>query len=152
MYDDKSYFWGCVNNKTVGHPTLLSEGVTYLKSFRDKFYYIKNGVFHDNVRKVPNLPVITKLSCGAGFVMLVTENGLLYAVGSNERGQLGLGDRTPREEPVRVQFQEKVLQVECGLKHAILLTSLKKVFAWGWGEYGQLGNGSLSDQHSPCNL
>ncbi|KAF7257822.1 hypothetical protein EG68_05226 [Paragonimus skrjabini miyazakii] len=38
-------------------------------------------------------------SCGNKHIAILLENGTVYSLGSNEYGQLGLGDKVPRIDP-----------------------------------------------------
>lgn len=51
---------------------------------------------------------VTKVACGANHTLAFTASGLLFAFGSNARGQLGLGDREDRFEPRQVILGEKI--------------------------------------------
>ena len=51
---------------------------------------------------------VIKVACGANHTLAFTANGLLFAFGSNARGQLGLGDREDRFEPRQVILGEKI--------------------------------------------
>lgn len=51
---------------------------------------------------------VTKVACGANHTLAFTASGLLFAFGSNARGQLGLGDRDDRFEPRQVILGEKI--------------------------------------------
>ena len=48
-----------------------------------------------------------KVACGASHVLAVDAQGALFAWGDNQFGQLGLGDRRNRAEPVRVGALKK---------------------------------------------
>lgn len=98
----------------------------------------------------------SNISCGYGFAVALTSNGLLYSFGENENGQLGLGDTFPREEFTLIsQFRvigEKTTEVACGLKHSICKTANGKVFTWGYGADGQLGIGVKKSSTLPCHV
>lgn len=51
---------------------------------------------------------VTKVACGANHTLAFTASGLLFAFGSNARGQLGLGDRDDRFEPRQVILGEQI--------------------------------------------
>lgn len=89
---------------------------------------------------------ITNISCGYGFLIAISDNGMAFSTGQNEEGQLGLDDRKKREELTLIETflekREKVLEVACGGKHSICKTYLGRVYTWGHGANGQLGTGS----------
>ena len=45
---------------------------------------------------------VVSVAAGAGHTLSLTADGELFSFGSNNRGQLGLGDQTPRAAPTRV--------------------------------------------------
>lgn len=96
---------------------------------------------------------ITKVACGYNFLMFVSSNGLLYSMGDNTYGQLGIGHRQNSEKPELVQWLktkgEKCLAISCGFKHVVFLSGLGKIYTWGSGYFGQLGHGSCEDLSLP---
>jgi alpha-tubulin suppressor-like RCC1 family protein len=80
--------------------------------------------------------------------------GLVYTFGkSNENGQLGQGDTTPRSVPSLIislkNQKEMIKNISCGFRHTIAKTGIGKVFVWGGGDCGQMGTGELNDEFSP---
>lgn len=45
---------------------------------------------------------INTISAGVDFIMMLASNGVLYAQGNNDFGELGLGDYQPRTTPEKV--------------------------------------------------
>ena len=99
---------------------------------------------------------VSKVVCGYNFAMLVGSNGLAYAMGDNQYGQLGLNDRQRRETPTPIEWLkkkgEKCSAVSCGFKHVVFLSGLGRVYSWGSGHFGQLGHGKQSDALVPQQL
>lgn len=68
-------------------------------------------------------------NCGGQHTFFLTESGKLYAMGKNEKGQLGLGHTNTVYEPVLVPYtsfpgmtpEEKVLEIATGKDHTIIL-------------------------------
>ena len=94
--------------------------------------------------------------------MLLSKNGLLFGLGCNKNGELGL---TPNKEEIEEYFyspvqniiltefyEEKIISVKCGFKHTICLSSGKKVYAWGNNKYGQLGLNNYENQIIPIPI
>eukprot|EP01062_Namystynia_karyoxenos_P066638 TRINITY_DN60544_c0_g1_i1.p1 TRINITY_DN60544_c0_g1~~TRINITY_DN60544_c0_g1_i1.p1 ORF type:complete len:484 (+),score=114.72 TRINITY_DN60544_c0_g1_i1:33-1484(+) len=80
--------------------------------------------------------------------------GKLYCAGSNEFGQLGVGERWPQRpgivqtvaalapvEDVDGNLLVNVKMVACGADHSLAVDTDNVVWAWGRGYDGQLGNG-----------
>ena len=92
--------------------------------------------------------------------MLLTTSGTLYALGSNEFGQLGLGSAVKSAVSfTRVAAMPSPVQdVACGHEYTIACTQRGgALYSWGHPEYGQLGHGttyvthmSMSACHMPC--
>jgi hypothetical protein len=98
------------------------------------------------------------VSAGYAHVMLISDKGMLYAAGYNDRGQLGLGHRINTSVFKLVDFltTKFVVQVACGQQHTLCRAvdrSMKDssvtvggntqcdVYGWGNGMLGQLGLG-----------
>lgn len=80
----------------------------------------------------------------AGFAcsFAATKQGWVYAWGSNEKCQLGLGTSVrgaTRPKPVDALANVRVVQVSAGFSHAACITDSGLLYLWGFGSYGQLG-------------
>lgn len=119
-------------------PRLKSDGDMQLKPFELLF---------------PLKTLIFSVSCGFQFTCFLTMNGLVYTMGENDHGQLGLGDSVSRNTPTLIEALknagEKMATIECGFGHVIAKSSLGKVYTWGWGERGQLGHGRFVNEMAP---
>ncbi|KAI8488761.1 Serine/threonine-protein kinase Nek9 [Branchiostoma belcheri] len=96
---------------------------------------------------------ITQVGCGEEFTACLTEEGKVYACGSDYWGCLG-GENEHGDEvmiPVEVEFfsGRPVAQISCGDAHIVVLTREQEVYSWGCGEFGRLGLGSEDDFASP---
>ena len=63
-------------------------------------------------------------------------------MGSNQNGQLGLGNKTNKNLPSLIESlqNECVVDIAAGNEHCLALTEGgKRVYAWGQGKYGALG-------------
>lgn len=71
-------------------------------------------------------------------------HNLLYSMGSNNKGQLGLGDPSIVEKhaPILIEtmIEKAPLDLACGDNHSLVLTRDGRVFAWGDNEFGQCGS------------
>ncbi|CAH3150225.1 unnamed protein product [Porites lobata] len=96
---------------------------------------------------------IKQVACGDEFTACVTEDGVLYAFGSDYWGCIGCNNELDEEvvTPYRVRFfdENPVEQVACGECHVVALTASKEVYSWGCGEYGRLGLGNEDDCAAP---
>ena len=85
-------------------------------------------------------PVITSIAAGFDNIMALKNDGTVWVCGSNESGQLGLGDYSGRIRftQVPVYNAEKIYTGS-----AATIIKLKDGTAWGAGnQYGQLGIGN----------
>jgi uncharacterized repeat protein (TIGR01451 family) len=82
--------------------------------------------------------------------LAVDTNGVVYAWGFNNNGQLGDGTFTQRNAPVLVTGLTGIFTaVAAGDLHSLALRNDGTVWAWGQNANGQLGNGMLeSTSHS----
>ncbi|XP_029454267.1 serine/threonine-protein kinase Nek9 isoform X2 [Rhinatrema bivittatum] len=96
---------------------------------------------------------IRQVSCGHDFTICVTDEGQLYAFGSDYYGCLGVDQSCGSEvlSPLQLDFflSNPVEQVSCGENHVVVLTRAKSVYSWGCGEYGRLGLDSEDDCFTP---
>uniref|UniRef100_G3V5V0 Serine/threonine-protein kinase Nek9 n=1 Tax=Homo sapiens TaxID=9606 RepID=G3V5V0_HUMAN len=96
---------------------------------------------------------IRQVSCGDDFTVCVTDEGQLYAFGSDYYGCMGVDKVAGPEvlEPMQLNFflSNPVEQVSCGDNHVVVLTRNKEVYSWGCGEYGRLGLDSEEDYYTP---
>lgn len=60
--------------------------------------------------------------------------------GANDRGQLGLGSRTPVDAPTPLQAlaAAPVASVSCGARHSVAVGRSGELFVWGAGDGGRL--------------
>lgn len=100
--------------------------------------------------------VIKSLSCGFAHTCFVSDQGHIYSMGSNQHGQLGLGDKAvlQKSTPSNVEslVDYFVCSVACGSEHTLALTENGLCFSWGKGKYGALGNGQSNDQFEPNHI
>jgi alpha-tubulin suppressor-like RCC1 family protein len=90
------------------------------------------------------------LAAGADHIVLATPQGLLYAWGRNDFGQVGDGSTTtPRTAPKAIPSVTGVIRLAAGDSHTLALTWDGRVFAWGYNNSGRLGDGTTQNQSSP---
>lgn len=76
----------------------------------------------------------------------------IYCWGRNDRGQLGVADRTvlsqPSYRPLKLDHSGSATAISAGTAHTCALIGAR-VSCWGAGDDGQLGDGSRLDRASP---
>jgi len=97
--------------------------------------------------RVPNpLPSISFVHCGTHHTVCLDQaRSAIWVFGSNEFGQLGLGDDDEKYfQPIRIvpPSNKSIDLVTCGGNFTMIMDSEGKVFATGCNELGELGLGS----------
>jgi len=91
--------------------------------------------------------------CGYAHVAFRTADGQVFALGANDRGQLGDGSAQASSLPVRVETAavtgSPVSALACGYAHTVALTEAGEVMTWGANDVGQLGDASAEDRRIP---
>jgi alpha-tubulin suppressor-like RCC1 family protein len=83
------------------------------------------------------------------------DNGILYAWGLNDHGQLGDGTNTNRKLPTAVHLPSGITSLSSarvGIQHTIAWGSDSRVYAWGANSVGQLGDGSTVERTTPVRV
>jgi len=93
-------------------------------------------------------------TAGPGHSLAVTSTGAVLAWGYNADGELGDGNRTNSDMPVKVKLPagRKVTAVAAGELNSLAVTSTGAVFAWGGNNFGQLGDGSYEGSDVPVHV
>ena len=63
----------------------------------------------------------------------MTVDGLIFTFGSNNYGQLGVGDLVSRGSPtlVKIPFDVSIVMIAAGSHHSVALTMEGDVLTWG---------------------
>lgn len=127
--------------------------------------------------KVLGTNVIVQIACGGEHSLALTNDGELYAWGSNRDGQLGLGSHIVSEiKPKKISSLAAVpiAFIACGGHHTVVISKSGKfklylrrglhayptfrylfagaVFSWGRNTFGQLGLIDTQQRSLPCQL
>jgi uncharacterized repeat protein (TIGR02543 family) len=100
--------------------------------------------------------VFKAFTAGDQHSLALTEDGIIWAWGLNDHGQLGDNTTTNRHYPVPLKDQNnaaittKFKAIATGAStHSFALAEDGTLYSWGYNNYGQLGNNSTTDQHYP---
>lgn len=76
--------------------------------------------------------------------------GIVWAMGKNNHGQLGIGSFNDTFHPTPVQMPEGtfVISIAASAFHAFFLTQEGDVYATGWNRWGQFGTGGSGDERA----
>lgn len=84
--------------------------------------------------------------------LLLTDDGTLFAMGSNASGQLGLGDTRTRyvPTPVTTNLEGKtIMKIAAAGTNSMAIISDGSVYLWGRGGLGEMGFGNSEDLNVP---
>ena len=84
------------------------------------------------------------LAAGVDFSLVLKQDGSVWGMGRNSRGQLGDGTRVAKEEFLFVQLFPGAKGLVAGACHSLIVTEDGRVLATGWNKYGQLGDSLTS--------
>jgi len=85
---------------------------------------------------------VKEIACGADHTHLISREGHLYSMGSNEHGQLGLGfsaDVLPSVKLPTLVSDLNVKSVACGRYHSLALNDKGSAYGWGQADHGAIG-------------
>lgn len=132
-------------------------------------YSVSNGkkTYTTPVQKYSGMTV-QKIAQGESHLLMLTEEGKVYAVGLNTYGQLGDGTLSTKTQPVLVSGLQEVLDIFAGDAQSYALLKDGTCCAWGSNSDGLLGIGEgipkyeatkigalnqpIDDPNAPANL
>lgn len=101
-----------------------------------------------------SIAVTPSIQTGAesNHLMLLKSDGTLWAWGSNQCSELGLGDTASRWVPRQIKALHHVIAMAAGEAHSVALKADGTVWTWGCNYYGQLGTGDLDRRSIPVQV
>ena len=97
-------------------------------------FELKNIINNNNSKS----NFIKNIKIGDDFIILLTNEGKIYSMGLNNKGQLGLGNYENSLKFNEIKLNEKVKKIKVGYEFSFILTENYKLFGFGSNEYGQL--------------
>lgn len=87
--------------------------------------------------------LISKVDCGCGFTLALTEAGHVYSWGRGAMGQTGHGTQEDESYPRRIDGLSRsvICDISCGGNHSLAIDVDGKMYSWGRGNDGRLGTG-----------
>ena len=115
--------------------------------------YGQLGLGNNTIKKTftqvtTNISNVKEIVCGGVHTFILKTDGSIWATGSNEYGQLGLGSTTSKSSFTKVttNINNDVKQIVCGDYHTIILKNDGSVWSCGNNESRQLGVSATTDQ------
>jgi alpha-tubulin suppressor-like RCC1 family protein len=104
--------------------------------------------------RVAVLNHVTKISAGGDFGLALRSDGIVFAWGANQVGQLGNGTTAENHVPVKIVGLSQVTGISAGRDSSLAtetngISAATSVWAWGTNDHGQLGDGTLTGHATP---
>ena len=100
--------------------------------------------------------LIRQISCGDEHSGFITNNGLVYTIGNNADGRLGVGDRSIKfsASPCLVELPTaaQAVNISCGWGHSAVSFDDGSLYSWGLGDFGVLGTGEAETMWQPVKV
>eukprot|EP00943_MAST-04B_sp_MAST-4B-sp1_P008495 g8495.t1 len=95
-------------------------------------------------RSMATQVMVRQVVCGEDHSMALTKEGIVFAWGLNNRGQLGLGHKNNCMVPTRLHdIKPRIGEIAAGAYHSVALALSGHVYVWGRGK--ELGLGVFVD-------
>lgn len=92
------------------------------------------------------------VAAGASHTLALDYFGNVFSWGSNIYGQLGTGNTTSMNSPVKVNLNYPIKDLAAGNGFSLALRSNGLVYTWGVNSSGQLGLGTLENTSTPLQV
>ena len=93
------------------------------------------------------------VAMGQHHAICLEKGGLVYSLGRQEYGRLGLGEGGgDATSPTTVPGLRDCVEVACGTAVSFAVTAEGDCYSWGMGTNGQLGTGGDEDSHLPIKM
>jgi len=120
-----------------------------------------------------NMGTVKSISCGDEFSLFLNDDGKVFAAGTPENGQTGMGSEGKeirgKKEIFHYEYQPKeidlfiekedgetvshgqpnIVYIASGTNHSCAIDDQQRLFTWGFGGYGRLGHNSTANELRP---
>jgi alpha-tubulin suppressor-like RCC1 family protein len=138
------------------HSLFLKSGGSLWVMGYNQYGQLGDGTFNtNNINSFgQNLPEqivasgVTAMAGGEWHSLFLKSDGSLWAMGRNNKGQLGDSTNTKTNRPEQI-VTSGVTAIAAGIGHSIFLKSDGSLWVMGDNEYGQLGDGTYNNTNRP---
>ena len=103
--------------------------------------YDASGLANSNVPVSTNvISTYNSVSAGKNYALATRKDGTAWAIGSNNYGQLGLGNYENKAKLVQIEGLTDITAISAGETHSIALDSYGTVYGWGSNANGELSS------------
>ena len=103
--------------------------------------YDASGLADSNVPVSTNvISTYNSVSAGKNYALATRKDGTAWAIGSNNYGQLGLGNYETKAKLVQIEGLTDITAISAGETHSIALDSYGTVYGWGSNANGELSS------------
>lgn len=119
-------------------------------------------IHKDKLIHIKEFKNIKMLATGKDHILALDKDGIVYGMGDDSFGQLGLGTFTEEREqhmkvynnfierrerlPKKIDFPEKIKKIVCGENHSLALSNDGNVYGFGFNRFLQLSNDPIYRQ------
>ncbi|XP_075588699.1 uncharacterized protein LOC142597649 isoform X2 [Dermatophagoides farinae] len=90
------------------------------------------------------------IACGWSHLLMLREDGHVFAVGDNSCGQITGNEESSYESMIHIDNLENVELIACGVVHSFSINNKGEIYSWGYNNCGQLGLGDEKNRNTPC--
>ena len=94
---------------------------------------------------------IKQLATASGSLYILRSDGTLWSVGSNQYGQLGIGNTDNKNTFQQIKLFN-VRKIYSSIYCPFAITENNEIYTWGYNEYGQLGLSDTENKLVPTKL
>ena len=126
------YYWDVVAYDSLGNPSAASSTRSFLVSSAKDWLAVASGDNHN---------------------IAIDSDGMLWAWGQNNHGQVGDGTTGAKSTPVRIgTLSDRWIEVGAGSNFSFAIRNDGSLWAWGANNLGQLGDGTTLDRLAPVRV
>ncbi|EAL69105.1 hypothetical protein DDB_G0276695 [Dictyostelium discoideum AX4] len=136
----KIYSWGWNRYGQLGNGSVKSQTLPTPPKFQNpKLSDIQQQQQQHHLMKLNFIKVV----CGKNHTLALSSSGEVVGFGFNACGQLGNGNHMDQLYPVKIEFNEHVIDIASGYYHSLCLTDNGEAYSWGYMSDGSLGLGEV---------